>query len=77
MTVTKLYHPLHAPSGQNYENNPEQMEKCAQDHWVDDPAKIGVNPWGSAHVDAVRERHTKYLSGKLRGIESGDGQSCD
>ena len=75
MTATTLYHPLHAPDGQNYENISEQMERCAQDGWVDDPAKIGVNPWGPAHVHDVRERHTKYLSGKLRGIESGEGQT--
>ena len=75
MTATKLYHPLHAPEGQTFENNLRQMEMCAQDGWVDDPAKIGVNPWGASHDDAVREKHTRYLSGKERGIESGDGQS--
>ena len=75
MTATMLYHPLHAPDGQTFETNLAQMERCAHDGWVDDPAKIGVNLWDTSQEVAVRERHTKYLSGKLRGIESGDGQS--
>ena len=74
MTATMLYHPLHAPNGQNFENILEQFEMRAQDGWVDNPAKIGINPWGTAHADAVREHHKKYLSGKQRGIESGDGR---
>ena len=74
MAVIKLYHPLHAPDGQNFENISEQLERRAQDGWVDNSAKIGVNQWGRDQADAVREHHKKYLSGKQRGIESGDGR---
>ena len=74
MTATRLYHPLHAPGGQTFENILEQLERRAQEGWVDNPAKIGVNPWGPGHVDAVREHHKKYLNGKQSGIELGDGR---
>ena len=72
-TIT-LYHPIHAPDGQPVATDIGPLTAYADDGWVDDPAKIGVNPWGKDHEQAVARRHLKYLSGELPGISPGFGK---
>ena len=72
-TIT-LYHPIHAPDGQPVYTDSGPLTTYADEGWVDDPAKIGVNPWGKDHQRAVDNRHIEYLSGELPGISSGYGK---
>lgn len=72
-TIT-LYHPMHAPDGQAVFTDGGPLTTYADDGWVDDPAKIGVNPWGDDHEHHVAKRHREYLSGKLPGISPGNGR---
>ena len=69
-TIT-LYHPAHAPEGQPVYIDSRPMASYADDGWVDDPAKIGVNPWGEDHENDVARRHLEYLSGDIPGIAPG------
>ena len=75
-TIT-LYHPIHAPDGQPVYTDSGPLTKYADDGWVDDPAKIGVNPWGDDHDHHVAKRHREYLSGELPGISPGYGKEED
>lgn len=68
-----LYHPVYAPEGQPFCTDSGPLESYADQGWVDDPAKIGVNPWGEEHKHAVAKRHLEYLSGEIPGISPGDG----
>ena len=68
---TILYHPVHAPDGQPFDTDSNPLKSYADEGWVDDPAKIGVNPWGEDHRHAVAKRHLGYLSGELPGISPG------
>ena len=43
--TTLLYHPVHAPDGQPFETHSGPVAPYADEGWVDDPAKIGANPW--------------------------------
>ena len=72
--ATILYHPAHAPDGQRFETDGGALKSYADEGWVDDPAKIGVNPWGEGHEHAVAKRHLEYLSGELPGISPGYGK---
>ena len=72
-TIT-LYHPIYAPDGQPVYTDNGPLTSYADDGWVDDPAKIGVNPWGEDHERDVATRHLKYLSGELPGIAPGYGK---
>lgn len=72
-TVT-LYHPIHAPDGQPVHTDSGPLTTYADDGWVDDPAKIGVNPWDDDHEHHVGKRHREYLSGELPGISPGYGK---
>ena len=75
MTRTiKLYHPIHAPDGQPVYTDSGPLTTYADAGWVDDPAKIGVNPWGDDHEHHVAGRHREYLSGELPGISPGYGK---
>ena len=58
--------PVYADSG--------SLTTHADDGWVDDPAKIGVNPWGKDHEHGVAKRHLEYLSGEVPGISPGYGK---
>lgn len=71
-TIT-LYHPIHAPGGQPVSTESGPLTTYANDGWVDDPAKIGVNPWGEDRKHDVARCHREYLMGKLPGISSGSG----
>ena len=71
-TIT-LYHPVRAPDGQPVYTDSRPLASYADDGWVDDPAKIGVNPWGEDHENDVARRHLEYLSGKIPGIAPGHG----
>ena len=72
--IAKLYHPIHAPNGQSFDSDSGPLKPYADDGWVDDPAKIGVNPWGEDHEHAVAKRHLEYLSGEIPGISPGYGK---
>ena len=71
--TTMLYHPVHAPDGQPFATDSGNLTSYADEGWVDDPAKIGVNPWGEDHRHAVAKRHLEYLSGDIPGISPGYG----
>ena len=71
--TTMLYHPVHAPDGQLFDTDGGPLTSYADAGWVDNPAKIGVNPWGGDHEQAVAERHLEYLSGAIPGISPGPG----
>ena len=71
--TTMLYHPVHAPNGQPFDTDSGPLASYADEGWVDDPAKIGVNPWGENHEHAVAKRHLEYLSGEIPGISPGHG----
>lgn len=72
MTATiTLYHPIHAPDGQPVYADSGSLTTYADDGWVDDSAKIGVNPWGEDHEHGVAKRHLEYLSGEVPGISPG------
>ena len=64
---TMLYHAVHARSGQVFEDIVNAVAR-SKDGWVDDPAKIGMNPWGPDEAAAVEQKHWKYLSGEEPGI---------
>ena len=68
-----LYHPVHAPEGQPFYTDSDPLTSYADQGWVDDPSKIGVNPWGEDHKQAVAKRHLEYLSGEIPGISPGHG----
>ena len=72
-----LYHPVHAPEGQLFDTNSGPLASYADQGWVDDPAKIGVNPWDEDHKHAVAKRHLEYLSGEIPGISPGRGSPVD
>ena len=72
--IAKLYHPVHAPNGQSFDTDSGPLMAYADEGWVDDPAKIGVNPWGEGHEHAVAKRHLEYLSGEIPGISPGRGR---
>ena len=78
--TTMLYHPVHAPDGQPFATDSGNLTSYADEGWVDDPAKIGVNPWGEDHRHAVAKRHLEYLSGDIPGISpeygTDEGQRC-
>lgn len=69
----KLYNPVHAPGGQTFGSDGRPLTSYADEGWVDDPAKIGVNPWGADHEHEVARRHLEYLSGAIPGISPGYG----
>ena len=71
-TVT-LYHPVNAPDGQPFDTNSDPLASYAEEGWVDDPAKIGINPWGEDQEHGVAKRHLEYLSGEIPGISPGHG----
>ncbi len=67
-------HPIHAPDGQPVYTDSGRLTTYADDGWGDDPAKIGVNPWGDDHDHHVAKRHREYLSCELPGISPGYGK---
>ena len=67
---TKWYHPVHARSGQAFEDDLDIAAR-SKDGWVDNPAKIGVNLWGPDEAAAVERKHRQYLSGEEPGINDG------
>ena len=71
-TVT-LYHPVNAPDGQPFDTNGDPLASYAEEGWVDDPAKIGINRWGEDQRHAVAKRHLEYLSGETPGISPRHG----
>lgn len=72
-TVT-LYHPVHAPDGQPFDTDSGPLASYADEGWVDDPAKIGINRWGEDQKHAVAKGHLEYLSGDIPGISPGHGR---
>ena len=81
MTGTiRLYHPIHAPHEQAVFTDSSPLTMYADDGWVDDPAKIGVNPWVDDREHHDARHHREYLSGELPGISAGyckdDGPRC-
>ena len=66
-TIT-LYHPVHAPDGHPVYTDSGPLTSYADDGWVDDSAKIGVNTWGDERKHDVARRHLEYLSGEIPGI---------
>jgi len=50
------------------------LTSYANKGWVDDAAKIGVNPWGDDHKRDVAMRHPEYLSGEIPAISPGIGK---
>ena len=41
----------------------------ARDGWVDDPGKIGYNPWGEHAQPAIDKRRQLFLDGKIPAID--------
>ncbi|MDE0390805.1 MAG: hypothetical protein OXI57_01905 [Rhodospirillales bacterium] len=72
-TIT-LYHPVHAPDGQPVYTDGGPLASYADEGWVDDPAKIGVNRRGENHSHEVARRHLEYMSGEIPGIAPGYGK---
>ena len=48
------------------------LDASAKEGWVDDPAKIGVNPWGRGQANAVAARHNSYRCGEIPGTDQMD-----
>ena len=71
---SKWYHPVHAPSGQIFEDDADASALSAEG-WVDNIAKTGMNRWGPEKAATVEREHKKYLSGEVPGID--DGRSVD
>jgi len=71
-TIT-LYHPVHAPDGHPVYTDSGPLTSYADDGWIDDSAKIGVNTWGDERKHDVARRHLEYLSGEIPGISPGYG----
>ena len=69
--LTRLYHPILAPEGQDFETDGLSLITYETQGWVDDPAKAGMNPWGGDMAAGVKNRHVEYQEGRLRGIASG------
>ena len=71
---TILYHPTDAPGGRKFEGTEESMRSLADQGWVDNPAKIGVNVWSDKspemmhHIQKIQD---SYLSGEIPGIGGG------
>ena len=72
-TIT-LYHSLHAPEGKPVSTECGPLTSYADDGWVDDPAKIGLNRWGKDQEHDAAKRHRENLSGELPGISPGHGR---
>lgn len=73
---TTWYHPVHARSGQAFEDDLDAAAR-SKDGWVDNSAKIGVNRWGPDEAAAVERKHRKYLSGEEPGIDDGRSVNHD
>ena len=69
---TLLYHWRHAPQGRRFDVTSVSLDALAKEGWVDDPAKIGVNPWGRGHANAVAARHNSYRRGEIPAIDQLD-----
>lgn len=71
----RLYHPMHAPEGQDFETDGRSLRAYEAQGWVDDPAKAGVNPWGEDMAAGVVSKHVEYQEGRIHGIavEQGNG----
>ena len=70
---TRLYHPMHAPEGQDFETDGQSLRAYESQGWVDDPAKAGVNPWGEDMAAGVVSKHAEYQEGRIHGIALGRG----
>ena len=71
---TILYHPIDAPEGWKFAGTEESLRSLADQGWVDNPAKIGVNAWSDKspkikrHIQQIQD---SYLSGEIPGIGGG------
>lgn len=45
----------------------------AEQGWTDDPAKLGINPWGEAGASAVAEKSRAFRAGEIPAIDPPDG----
>ena len=69
---TRLFHPIHAPEGQDFEVDGLSLKAYERQGWVDDPGKGGMNPWGEDLAAGVAGRHVEYLEGRIPGIVLGE-----
>ena len=81
-TEAQFWHPVHAPKGKLFPIDDRSLPPCADQGWVDHPAKLGVNdqPQGRDDDPGIVKIHHEYLSGEIPGIspETGenDGHRC-
>ena len=71
--LTRLYHPILAPAGQDFETDGLSPRLYEAQGWVDDPAKAGTNPWGEDMAAGVASKHVEFQEGRIRGIASAQG----
>ena len=69
---TLLYHRRHAPQGRRFDVTPVSLDALAKEGWVDDPAKIGMNPWGPDQAAGVAAIHDRYRRGEIPGMDQMD-----
>lgn len=68
------YHKEYAPEGRPFEADSEsamhEMSKgLAQEGWVDDPAKLGINVWGvNADLGAIAQLKADFEAGRVPAI---------
>jgi len=74
-----LWHPEEAPDGETFifpvgfdgkHDGPTEAD-MADDGWVDNPGKIGSNPWGAkdAIIETIAQRKADYEAGALPAID--------
>ena len=69
---TLLYHWSLAPEGQRFDVTSVCLETLAKEGWVDNPAKIGLNPWGPDQAVGVAANHDRYRRGEIPGMDQMD-----
>lgn len=69
--TTILYHQEIAPNGKKFEEPSTLYKQLQNEGWVDDPAKVALNPWNTSEAQII-EVSDQYFSGLIPGIDEFD-----